>query len=84
MRGRRKTGDRQAMGIDVERYDPDHVLRGRARGGAGLIQGMYYKSACGGWLSGGLRAFTAAVLGGIGSMSGAAWAVSSSDSCRVE
>src|SRR5438876_906051 len=49
-------------------------LIGRAlAGAAGLIQGMYYN--IGQWWMGyqaGLRAFTAAVLGGIGNMTGAA------------
>src|SRR5438093_1157537 len=45
----------------------------RLAGAAGLIQGMYYN--IGQWWMGyqaGLRAFTAAVLGGIGNMTGAA------------
>jgi len=64
----------QAMGIDVERTILITFLVGGAlAGAAGLIQGMYYN--IGMWWMGyqaGLRAFTAAVLGGIGSMSGAA------------
>jgi branched-chain amino acid transport system permease protein len=64
----------QAMGIDVERTILVTFLVGGAlAGAAGLIQGMYYN--IGMWWMGyqaGLRAFTAAVLGGIGSMSGAA------------
>ena len=64
----------QAMGIDVERTILVTFLVGGAlAGAAGLIQGMYYN--IGMWWMGyqaGLRAFTAAVLGGIGSMAGAA------------
>ncbi len=64
----------QAMGIDVERTILVTFLVGGAlAGAAGLIQGMYYN--IGMWWMGyqaGLRAFTAAVLGGIGSMGGAA------------
>ena len=64
----------QAMGIDVERIILVTFLVGGAlAGAAGLIQGMYYN--IGMWWMGyqaGLRAFTAAVLGGIGSMGGAA------------
>jgi branched-chain amino acid transport system permease protein len=64
----------QAMGIDVERIILVTFLVGGAlAGAAGLIQGMYYN--IGMWWMGyqaGLRAFTAAVLGGIGSMTGAA------------
>jgi branched-chain amino acid transport system permease protein len=63
----------QAMGIDVERIILVTFLVGGAlAGAAGLIQGMYYN--IGMWWMGyqaGLRAFTAAVLGGIGSMGGA-------------
>src|SRR5262249_24568606 len=62
------------MGIDVERTIVlTFFLGGALAGAAGLIQGMYYN--IGQWWMGyqaGLRAFTAAVLGGIGSMSGAA------------
>ena len=64
----------QAMGINVERTILVTFLVGGAlAGAAGLIQGMYYN--IGMWWMGyqaGLRAFTAAVLGGIGSMGGAA------------
>ena len=64
----------QAMGIDVERTILiTFFVGGALAGAAGLIQGMYYN--IGQWWMGyqaGLRAFTAAVLGGIGSMSGAA------------
>src|SRR5207247_288279 len=48
-------------------------IGGALAGAAGLIQGMYYN--IGQWWMGyqaGLRAFTAAVLGGIGNMTGAA------------
>src|SRR5499433_2464186 len=64
----------QAMGINVERTILlTFFIGGALAGAAGLIQGMYYN--IGQWWMGyqaGLRAFTAAVLGGIGSMSGAA------------
>jgi len=64
----------QAMGIDVERIIlVTFFVGGALAGAAGLIQGMYYN--IGQWWMGyqaGLRAFTAAVLGGIGSMGGAA------------
>jgi branched-chain amino acid transport system permease protein len=64
----------QAMGINVERTILiTFFVGGALAGAAGLIQGMYYN--IGQWWMGyqaGLRAFTAAVLGGIGSMSGAA------------
>ena len=64
----------QAMGIDVERTIlVTFFVGGALAGAAGLIQGMYYN--IGMWWMGyqaGLRAFTAAVLGGIGSMGGAA------------
>jgi branched-chain amino acid transport system permease protein len=64
----------QAMGIDVERIILiTFFVGGALAGAAGLIQGMYYNIRQ--WWMGyqaGLRAFTAAVLGGIGSMSGAA------------
>jgi len=64
----------QAMGIDVERTILiTFFVGGALAGAAGLIQGMYYN--IGQWWMGyqaGLRAFTAAVLGGIGSMGGAA------------
>ena len=60
----------QAMGINVERTILLTFLVGGAlAGAAGLIQGMYYN--IGMWWMGyqaGLRAFTAAVLGGIGNM----------------
>jgi branched-chain amino acid transport system permease protein len=64
----------QAMGINVERTILiTFFIGGALAGAAGLIQGMYYN--IGQWWMGyqaGLRAFTAAVLGGIGSMGGAA------------
>jgi branched-chain amino acid transport system permease protein len=64
----------QAMGINVERTILlTFFVGGALAGAAGLIQGMYYN--IGMWWMGyqaGLRAFTAAVLGGIGNMAGAA------------
>jgi branched-chain amino acid transport system permease protein len=64
----------QAMGIDVERTILlTFFVGGALAGAAGLIQGLYYN--IGMWWMGyqaGLRAFTAAVLGGIGNMPGAA------------
>jgi branched-chain amino acid transport system permease protein len=63
-----------AMGIDVEKtIILTFFIGGALAGAAGLIQGMYYN--IGQWYIGyqaGLRAFTAAVLGGIGNMPGAA------------
>ena len=63
-----------AMGIDVERTILlTFFVGGALAGAAGVIQGMYYN--IGMWWMGyqaGLRAFTAAVLGGIGNMPGAA------------
>jgi branched-chain amino acid transport system permease protein len=63
----------QVMGINVERTILiTFFVGGALAGAAGLIQGMYYN--IGQWWMGyqaGLRAFTAAVLGGIGSMGGA-------------
>jgi branched-chain amino acid transport system permease protein len=63
-----------AMGIDVEKtIFLTFFLGGALAGAAGLIQGMYYN--IGQWQMGyqaGLLAFTAAVLGGIGNMPGAA------------
>ena len=63
-----------AMGINVERTILlTFFVGGALAGAAGLIQGMYYN--IGMWWMGyqaGLRAFTAAVLGGIGNMPGAA------------
>jgi branched-chain amino acid transport system permease protein len=63
-----------AMGINVERTIlVTFFVGGALAGAAGLIQGMYYN--IGMWWMGyqaGLLAFTAAVLGGIGSMGGAA------------
>jgi branched-chain amino acid transport system permease protein len=63
-----------AMGIDVEKTIMlTFFIGGALAGAAGLIQGMYYN--IGQWYLGyqaGLRAFTAAVLGGIGNMPGAA------------
>src|SRR5436853_549348 len=64
----------EAMGINVERTIlMTFFIGGALAGAAGLIQGMYYN--IGQWWMGyqaGLRAFTAAVLGGIGNMTGAA------------
>lgn len=64
----------QAMGINVERTILlTFFVGGALAGAAGLIQGLYYN--IGTWYIGyqaGLRAFTAAVLGGIGNMPGAA------------
>ena len=63
-----------AMGIDVEKTILlTFFVGGALAGAAGLIQGLYYN--IGMWYIGyqaGLRAFTAAVLGGIGNMPGAA------------
>jgi branched-chain amino acid transport system permease protein len=63
-----------SMGIDVEKtIILTFFIGGALAGAAGLIQGLYYN--IGMWWMGyqaGLRAFTAAVLGGIGSMPGAA------------
>jgi branched-chain amino acid transport system permease protein len=63
-----------AMGIDVEKTILlTFFIGGALAGAAGIIQGMYYN--IGMWWMGyqaGLRAFTAAVLGGIGNMPGAA------------
>jgi branched-chain amino acid transport system permease protein len=64
----------QAMGINVEKtIILTFFIGGALAGAAGLVQGMYYN--VGQWYIGyqaGLRAFTAAVLGGIGNMPGAA------------
>jgi branched-chain amino acid transport system permease protein len=63
-----------AMGINVERMIMlTFFIGGALAGAAGMVHGLYYN--IGQWWMGyqaGLRAFTAAVLGGIGSMSGAA------------
>jgi branched-chain amino acid transport system permease protein len=63
-----------AMGINVEKTIMlTFFIGGALAGAAGVIQGMYYNM--GQWWVGyqaGLRAFTAAVLGGIGNMPGAA------------
>ncbi len=63
-----------AMGIDVEKTIVlTFFIGGALAGAAGLVQGLYYN--IGMWYMGyqaGLRAFTAAVLGGIGNMPGAA------------
>src|SRR5262247_3197526 len=63
-----------SMGIDVEKTIVlTFFIGGALAGAAGLIQGLYYN--IGMWWMGyqaGLRAFTAAVLGGIGNMPGAA------------
>jgi len=64
----------EAMGIDVERIIIiTFFVGGALAGAAGVVQGIYYN--IGQWWMGyqaGLRAFTAAVLGGIGNMPGAA------------
>src|SRR5262252_6387682 len=64
----------EAMGIDVERIIMlTFFVGGALAGAAGVVQGLYYN--IGQWWMGyqaGLRAFTAAVLGGIGNMAGAA------------
>ena len=64
----------EAMGIDVERIIIiTFFIGGALAGAAGVVQGIYYN--IGQWWMGyqaGLRAFTAAVLGGIGNMPGAA------------
>jgi branched-chain amino acid transport system permease protein len=64
----------QAMGINVEKTIVlTFFIGGALAGAAGLVQGLYYN--IGMWYMGyqaGLRAFTAAVLGGIGNMPGAA------------
>ncbi len=64
----------QAMGINVEKMIIlTFFIGGALAGAAGTIQGIYYNM--GQWWVGyqaGLRAFTAAVLGGIGNMPGAA------------
>ena len=64
----------EAMGIDVEKIIMlTFFVGGALAGAAGVIQGIYYN--IGQWWMGyqaGLRAFTAAVLGGIGNMPGAA------------
>jgi len=63
-----------AMGINVELMVMlTFFLGGALAGAAGVVQGLYYN--IGQWWMGyqaGLRAFTAAVLGGIGNMQGAA------------
>jgi branched-chain amino acid transport system permease protein len=63
-----------AMGINVEKtIILTFFIGGALAGAAGIIQGLYYN--IGMWYMGyqaGLRAFTAAVLGGIGNMPGAA------------
>jgi len=65
----------EAMGIDVERIIIiTFFIGGALAGAAGVVQGIYYN--IGQWWMGyqaGLRAFTAAVLGGIGNMPGAAF-----------
>jgi len=64
----------ESMGIDVEKIIMlTFFVGGALAGAAGVIQGIYYN--IGQWWMGyqaGLRAFTAAVLGGIGNMPGAA------------
>ena len=64
----------ESMGINVEKtIILTFLIGGALAGAAGIIQGMYYN--IGQWYVGyqaGLRAFTAAVLGGIGNMPGAA------------
>ena len=63
-----------AMGINAERVIMlTFFVGGALAGAAGVVQGLYYN--IGQWWMGyqsGLRAFTAAVLGGIGNMPGAA------------
>jgi branched-chain amino acid transport system permease protein len=63
-----------AMGINVELMIMlTFFVGGALAGAAGVVQGLYYN--IGQWWMGyqaGLRAFTAAVLGGIGNMPGAA------------
>jgi len=63
-----------AMGIDVEKMIMlTFFVGGALAGAAGVVQGVYYN--IGQWWMGyqaGLRALTAAVLGGIGNMPGAA------------
>jgi len=63
-----------AMGINVELMIMlTFFIGGALAGAAGVVQGLYYN--IGQWWMGyqaGLRAFTAAVLGGIGNMPGAA------------
>ena len=63
-----------SMGINVERMIMlTFFIGGALAGAAGVVQGLYYN--IGQWWMGyqaGLRAFTAAVLGGIGNMPGAA------------
>jgi len=65
----------EAMGINVEKTIMlTFFIGGALAGAAGLIQGLYYN--IGTYYIGyqaGLRAFTAAVLGGIGNMPGAAF-----------
>jgi len=64
----------EALGIHVERIIMlTFFIGGALAGAAGVVQGLYYN--IGQWWMGytaGLRAFTAAVLGGIGNMPGAA------------
>jgi branched-chain amino acid transport system permease protein len=64
----------EGMGIDAERMIMlTFFVGGALAGAAGVVQGLYYN--IGQWWMGyqaGLRAFTAAVLGGIGNMPGAA------------
>ena len=82
--GRTRTGramravaqDRQAaslMGINVDRTIAiTFLIAGLLAGTAGFVSGVYYQST---WFlngfSAGLKAFTAAVLGGIGNLAGA-------------
>jgi branched-chain amino acid transport system permease protein len=82
--GRTRTGramravaqDRQAavlMGIDVDKTIAiTFLIAGLLAGTAGFVSGVYYQST---WFlngfSAGLKAFTAAVLGGIGNLAGA-------------
>jgi len=68
--------DRQAaalMGIDVDRTIAiTFLIAGMLAGAAGFVSGVYYQSTS--FLNGfgaGLKAFTAAVLGGIGNLPGA-------------
>ena len=77
--GARPSGDRpgpQAAGLRHQRQPDDlltFLLAGARAGGAGLVVALFYGQAW--WFFGfpfGLLAFTAAVLGGIGNLTGAA------------
>jgi branched-chain amino acid transport system permease protein len=59
----------QLMGIDINTTIALTFLIGSAlAGAAGFVSGVYYGST---WAFAGLKAFTAAVLGGIGNLTGA-------------